>query len=64
MRGNTWVFDHPFFMILNLAVGGSLAGQPRRQHPVPQTMLIDYVRVSAWQPDGGGGTGGNLAVGD
>lgn len=40
-----WVFDHPFFMILNLAVGGNYVGFPTNQTPFPQTMLVDYVRV-------------------
>ncbi|WP_030453933.1 glycoside hydrolase family 16 protein [Herbidospora cretacea] len=60
LRGNAWVFDHPFFMILNVAVGGYWPGYPDGTTQFPQTMLIDYVRVSAWQPDGGGGTGSNL----
>ncbi|GLX93944.1 family 16 glycosylhydrolase [Herbidospora sp. NBRC 101105] len=60
LRGNAWVFDHPFFMILNVAVGGYWPGYPDGTTQFPQTMLIDYVRVSAWQPDGGGGTGANL----
>ncbi|WP_062428607.1 glycoside hydrolase family 16 protein [Herbidospora daliensis] len=60
LRGNAWVFDHPFFMILNVAVGGYWPGYPDGSTQFPQTMLIDYVRVSAWQPDGGGGTGSNL----
>ncbi len=38
-----WVFDNPFFMILNLAVGGFGQGAPNTDFP--QTMLIDYVRV-------------------
>lgn len=40
-----WVFDHSFFMILNLAVGGNYVGFPTNQTPFPQTMLVDYVRV-------------------
>ncbi|WP_245657878.1 glycoside hydrolase family 16 protein [Herbidospora mongoliensis] len=59
LRGNAWVFDHPFFMILNVAVGGYWPGYPDGTTQFPQTMLIDYVRVSAWQQDGGG-TGSNL----
>ena len=55
LRGNAWVFDHPFFMILNVAVGGTWPGSPDATSTYPQTMLIDYVRVSAWQ-DGGGST--------
>lgn len=40
-----WVFDKPFFIILNVAVGGNYVGFPTSQTPFPQTMLIDYVRV-------------------
>jgi beta-glucanase (GH16 family) len=41
----TWVFDHPFFIILNVAVGGNYVGFPTSQTPFPQTMLVDYVKV-------------------
>jgi beta-glucanase (GH16 family) len=40
-----WVFDHPFYIIINLAVGGSFAGSPNAETVFPQTMLIDYVKV-------------------
>jgi beta-glucanase (GH16 family) len=40
-----WVYDHPFFMILNVAVGGNYVGFPTAQTPFPQTMLVDYVKV-------------------
>jgi beta-glucanase (GH16 family) len=40
-----WVFDHPFFIILNCAVGGSWPGSPDATTQFPQEMLIDYVRV-------------------
>ena len=40
-----WVFDHPFFIILNVAVGGDYVGFPTEDTPFPQTMYIDYVRV-------------------
>lgn len=43
--GTTWVFDHPFFLILNVAVGGSWPGDPDASTVFPQTMLVDYVRV-------------------
>lgn len=43
--GGTWVFDHPFFIILNLAVGGDWPGSPDASTKFPQTMLVDYVRV-------------------
>ncbi len=40
-----WVYDHPFNIILNVAVGGNYVGFPTSQTPFPQTMLVDYVRV-------------------
>jgi len=40
-----WVFDRPFYIILNLAVGGSFAGPTNSETSFPQTMLVDYVRV-------------------
>lgn len=40
-----WVYDHPFFIILNVAVGGNYVGSPNENTVFPQTMLIDYVRV-------------------
>jgi beta-glucanase (GH16 family) len=43
--GGQWVFDHPFFVILNVAVGGSWPGSPDPTTQFPQQMLVDYVRV-------------------
>lgn len=43
--GKKWVYDHPFFMILNLAIGGDWGGVPDATTVFPQEMLIDYVRV-------------------
>lgn len=40
-----WVFDQPFFMLLNLAVGGNYVGPPNASTMFPQTLTIDYVRV-------------------
>ncbi|MAW94059.1 MULTISPECIES: glycoside hydrolase family 16 protein [unclassified Leeuwenhoekiella] len=40
-----WVFNHDFYIILNLAVGGSFVGSPNAETVFPQTMLVDYVRV-------------------
>lgn len=44
-KGARWVYDHPFFIILNLAVGGSLPASPDTSRDFPQRMLVDYVRV-------------------
>lgn len=43
--GGRWVFDGPFFLILNVAVGGTFVGPPSDDTTFPQTMLVDYVRV-------------------
>lgn len=43
--GKTWVFDHPFFILMNVAVGGSWPGNPDATTTFPQTMQVDYVRV-------------------
>jgi len=43
--GTRWVFDHPFFLILNVAVGGGWPGNPDASTKFPQEMLVDYVRV-------------------
>ena len=40
-----WVFDHPFHIILNLAVGGGWVGPPNTETRFPQTLYIDYVRI-------------------
>lgn len=45
--GRKWVFDHPFFMILNVAVGGNFPGNPDNSTTFPQEMIVDYVRVYA-----------------
>ena len=46
-NGNPWVFNHPFFIILNLAVGGSWPGSPDSTTSFPQQMVVDYVHVYA-----------------
>ena len=43
--GAAWVFDHPFFILLNVAVGGAWPGAPDGTTTFPQQMLVDYVRV-------------------
>ncbi len=40
-----WVFDQPFFLLLNLAVGGGFVGPVGGNTEFPADMLIDYVRV-------------------
>jgi len=40
-----WVFNKPFFILINMAVGGNFVGAPNSETVFPQTMLVDYVRV-------------------
>ncbi len=42
--GGRWAFDHPFLMVMNLAVGGQWPGPPDATTPDPARMLVDYVR--------------------
>ncbi|WP_336705876.1 glycoside hydrolase family 16 protein [Oerskovia sp. USHLN155] len=46
--GDPWVFDDPFFLLLNLAVGGDWPGPPDESTPLPARMLVDHVRAYAW----------------
>jgi len=43
--GKKWVYDHPHFILLNLAIGGHWPGNPNETTKFPQQLLIDYVRV-------------------
>jgi len=45
--GAPWVFDKPFFLILNVAVGGTFPGNPDATTQFPQEMIVDYVRVTS-----------------
>jgi len=56
---STEEFHLPFFILLNLAVGGAWPGDPNSSTPFPANYQIDYVRVYQ-QGSGGGGT--NLAL--
>jgi beta-glucanase (GH16 family) len=40
-----WVFDQPFFIILNMAIGGTLGGLVTPDTEFPAHYLVDYVRV-------------------
>jgi beta-glucanase (GH16 family) len=46
LGGNRWVFDHPFFLIMNLAVGGYWPGDPDGSTVFPQQLVVDYVHVT------------------
>lgn len=43
--GTRWVYDHPFYLLLNFAVGGEWPGNPDDTAKFPQRMYVDYVRV-------------------
>ena len=45
-----WVYDHPFYILLNFAVGGNWPGSPDDTTVFPKQMLVDYVRV--YKPNG------------
>lgn len=42
---NTGAFQLPFYLILNLAMGGDLPGNTIDNGSLPASMLVDYVRV-------------------
>ena len=44
-RGCRWVFDHPFHILLNVAVGGGFGGEPDESTIFPQRMEIEYIRI-------------------
>ena len=57
-----WVFDKPYFILINLAVGGNWPGYPDETTVFPQFLRVDHVRVyqrpemaEAFQPVEGGG---------
>lgn len=45
-----WAFDHPFYLLLNLAIGGTFGGPVPAETTFPQTMAVDYVRVFEEEP--------------
>jgi beta-glucanase (GH16 family) len=50
LGGRPWRFDYPYFIILNVAVGGNFGGPVGPETTFPQTMLVDYVRVYEYRP--------------
>jgi beta-glucanase (GH16 family) len=48
--GTAWPFENPFYILLNVAVGGSYVGAPDVMTVFPQTMLVDYVRYYQLDP--------------
>jgi beta-glucanase (GH16 family) len=45
VQPHPWVFDHPFYLVLNLAVGSDAVGYPDVDTPFPSEVVADYVRV-------------------
>ncbi len=42
---NEWVFNHPFYFLLNMAVGGHLGGEVDPELATESQLLVDYIRV-------------------
>ena len=42
---STWAFEHPFYLILQLALGGSWGENPDDTTVFPQSLMVDYVHV-------------------
>ena len=41
----TWPFDQPFYIVVNMAIGGNFGGHEVDDTIFPQQFLIDYIRV-------------------
>ena len=50
LRGARWVFDHPFFLLVNVAVGGNWPGNPDATTVFPQELVVDWVRAYVRNP--------------
>ena len=45
LNGAPYPFNKNFFFVFNVAVGGTLPGNPDNSTPFPQSMIVDYIRV-------------------
>ena len=45
LNGHPWVFNHDFYLLINIAVGGRFSAAADASTPFPQVMLVDYIRV-------------------
>jgi beta-glucanase (GH16 family) len=61
--GKPWAFNHPFNLLLNVAVGGVWPGPPDASTSFPQQLVVDYVHVYAPQTGDGGGDGAGGGTG-
>ena len=50
LQGKQWVYNHPFFILMNVAVGGNFGGAVGADTTFPQTMSVDYVRLFQTRP--------------
>ncbi|MEE1670843.1 RICIN domain-containing protein [Streptomyces sp. NPDC003631] len=56
LGGKAWAFNKPFFLILNLAVGGYWPGDPDGSTAFPQQLVVDSVTVTTSNTSGGTGS--------
>ncbi|KUJ38676.1 family 16 glycosylhydrolase [Streptomyces sp. NPDC093228] len=56
LGGKAWAFNKPFFLILNLAVGGYWPGDPDGSTAFPQQLVVDSVTVTTGNASGGTGS--------
>ncbi|MGW4787710.1 RICIN domain-containing protein [Streptomyces sp. NPDC004230] len=56
LGGKAWAFNKPFFLILNLAVGGYWPGDPDGSTVFPQQLVVDSVTVTTGNTSGGTGS--------
>jgi beta-glucanase (GH16 family) len=59
---NTGAFHNPFYIILNLAIGGNLPGNNIDNGSLPTQMLVDYVRVYSMNPHSGPPIGQTISL--
>ncbi len=50
LQGKQWVFNHPFYLLMNVAVGGNFGGAVGADTTFPQKTSIDYVRFYQARP--------------
>ena len=50
LQGKQWVYNHPFFILMNVAVGGNFGGAVGPETVFPATMSVDYVRLYQTPP--------------
>jgi beta-glucanase (GH16 family) len=43
--GEEWVYNTPFYLLINLAIGGTYVGYPSEDEVFPKDLIVDYVRI-------------------